>query len=174
MRNSYVALSLLLAVTVLVAGCKSEKEETPKGPEKVDRADPNEKVKASDADPHAGLDIDPHAGMQMDTKVDPNAAKAKSVFAFQLPKGWVDKGKKTMREVNLAVPGENESQCYVTILKGTGGGEVMNFNRWRGQMGQADLAEDKIAALSTTDLLGRQSEDDRDRWQIQGDGRRQY
>lgn len=76
-------------------------------------------------------------------------------LAYTLPAGWTDAGATPMRPVNLKVGAASE--CYVAILGGDGGGLASNLNRWREQMGQAELPEADIAALPKKPLLGKEA-----------------
>jgi len=70
---------------------------------------------------------------------------------YTVPEGWETLPETPMRTVNLmAAP---NTECYVTVLAGTGGGLESNLNRWRGQMGLPELSGPEIAALAKRPLL---------------------
>src|SRR5512134_3885859 len=60
-----------------------------------------------------------------------------------------------MRIVTFAPRGATGTECYITVLGGSGGGVEPNLNRWREQMGQAPLDAKALAALETIQVLGR-------------------
>ncbi len=63
-----------------------------------------------------------------------------------------------MRIGNFRVGEDKQTECYVTVLKGTGGGTEMNINRWRGQMGvEGDpLNAEAIGKLPKISMLGKE------------------
>lgn len=73
-------------------------------------------------------------------------------FAWQTPEGWVRGGERQMRAVTFAVGPDTE--CYVTVLGGDGGGVVANIDRWRRQMGADPLSEAEYDALPRIPMLG--------------------
>jgi len=62
-----------------------------------------------------------------------------------------------MREVTFVAGPSAKSECYVSILSGSGGGVEANINRWRNQMGLAALTAAELADLPTLDVLGQQA-----------------
>jgi len=93
----------------------------------------------------------------------PNAAPAaqsdapRREYKWVVPEGWTEVAKTAMRIANFRIGDDQQTECYVTILKGTGGGTAMNINRWRGQMGaeNAPLSEDAIQQLPKISMLGK-------------------
>lgn len=73
-------------------------------------------------------------------------------FRFFLPEGWSDAGPRSMRDLNFKV-GE-ETQCWLSVLGGDGGGLLPNLNRWRGQMGMESITEADIDSLPRVNFLG--------------------
>lgn len=73
-------------------------------------------------------------------------------FRFFLPEGWSDAGPRSMRALNFKV-GE-QTQCWLSVLGGDGGGLLPNLNRWRGQMGMETITEADIDALPRVNFLG--------------------
>jgi len=57
-----------------------------------------------------------------------------------------------MRLVTLTPEGNTSTECYVTILRVSD--TLMNFNRWRGQMGQPPIDAAGMAALETVEVMG--------------------
>lgn len=75
-----------------------------------------------------------------------------SKLAWDTPDGWTALPASQFRVANFSAPGGVE--CYMTVLGGTGGGLVLNLNRWRGQLGLGDLSDAEVAALPTRKVLG--------------------
>ncbi|MFK5956949.1 MAG: hypothetical protein QM477_10955 [Planctomycetota bacterium] len=73
-------------------------------------------------------------------------------FRFRLPEGWSDAGPRSMRTLNLRV-GDN-SECYLVVLGGAGGGIAPNINRWQTQLGLDPLTNADIDALPRVPFLG--------------------
>ena len=74
--------------------------------------------------------------------------------AYTVPKSWKKGGARSMRLITFNA---GKSECYVTMLGGTAGGVVQNINRWRQQMGQEALTEERIAALPRLAMLGKKA-----------------
>lgn len=76
---------------------------------------------------------------------------------WKMPEGWTQRPATSMRVANFAIgSGENEAQCYVTILPGPAGGVDANLNRWRRQMGANAATPEELAALPRIDCLGQE------------------
>ncbi len=75
-------------------------------------------------------------------------------FTFELPDGWTELPPSQFRQVNFGVAGSDDTQCYLTVLDGDGGGLAANVNRWRGQMQLEPLDDEALAALPMGELLG--------------------
>ncbi len=73
---------------------------------------------------------------------------------WDLPEGWNELAPTNMRMVNLQVAGDPDSECYVTILSGGGGGLEANINRWRKQMSLRPLLSEEISQLQKKQLFG--------------------
>jgi len=81
-----------------------------------------------------------------------------STLAWEAPKGWVRQGPKEMREVTFVPEGSTDTECWVTVLLGDGGGLPANLHRWRVElMGQPALTAAEVAALPTLEVLGRKA-----------------
>lgn len=147
-RAAITALFLVLLVSVAVFGCGKgggrdeiaasrtvTQEPAPPAPP----ASPQQRPEAPAPDPHAGMAMpapDPHAGA-----TSPHGPS----FAWTAPEGWTEGPAKPMRLVTFNIDADTE--CYVTLLQGTGGGVEMNANRWLKQMGREPLSPDLVAAL---------------------------
>ncbi|MEW6742404.1 MAG: hypothetical protein AB1486_06565 [Planctomycetota bacterium] len=77
-----------------------------------------------------------------------------SSLRWKAPASWVKRPERAMRSVTYAPAAESESECYVAVLGGAGGGREANINRWRQQMGAPPLSDTEIEALPTIDVLG--------------------
>jgi len=75
-------------------------------------------------------------------------------YTYDLPEGWTELPPSQFRQVNFGVAGSDETQCYLTVLAGDGGGLAANVNRWRGQMQLEPLDDGALAALGKSELLG--------------------
>ena len=73
-------------------------------------------------------------------------------FRFQVPEGWSDAGPRMMCALNFRV-GKN-TECFLVVLGGDGGGLTPNLDRWQGQLGLDPLSAEEIEALPTADFLG--------------------
>lgn len=51
------------------------------------------------------------------------------------PKGWGEERKKGMVLVRFTIPSITHLRCYITSLRGNGGGLEPNIQRWLGQIG---------------------------------------
>lgn len=73
-------------------------------------------------------------------------------FLWTAPDSWSPQSESQFRIINYRV-GE-QTECYVTVLPGGGGGIGPNLNRWRGQMGLEPMGEDGLAGLELKPFLG--------------------
>ena len=65
---------------------------------------------------------------------------------WTLPKGWTDERQGGMRYATLKVPVSGRIDASVVVLPGPAGGELMNVNRWRGQIGLGAIDESALAS----------------------------
>lgn len=66
---------------------------------------------------------------------------------WTLPKGWTEeRGSGGMRYATLKAPVKGKCDGSVIVLPGPAGGELMNVNRWRGQIGLAPIDEAALGA----------------------------
>jgi len=70
---------------------------------------------------------------------------------WQVPPGWaeVPGGQFLVAKFTLAGAGAAQAAVNVSASAGDGGGLVGNFNRWRGQLGLAPLADAEVAKVVT-------------------------
>lgn len=73
----------------------------------------------------------PPPGMAGDVPAPPAPAQG---LRWTLPRGWTDERKGGMRFATLKAPVSGRLDGSVVVLSGQAGGELMNVNRWRGQI----------------------------------------
>jgi len=157
MRQSIVFPTLIAALAM--AGCGKSDSVAPiteTRPLDQPRSDPSvaldTKTRMGVGEGHGGF-VHPPMGGGMGAGMD-GAPAAQPAFAFDLPAGWTEIAPTQMRSPNFAVTGKSKIECYVTVLPGGGGGLAANLNRWRKQMGLADLGDAELAALPRVKVLG--------------------
>lgn len=84
----------------------------------------------------------------------PNTSSTASGIAWTMPSEWKRAPERATRAVSFFVGGDESVECYVTILGGDAGGALANVNRWRGQMGQAEITAQELAGLPRIPMLG--------------------
>lgn len=71
-------------------------------------------------------------------------------LTWTAPSNWKLKPAAAMRKATYAVPGEpGEAELSITAFPSDVGGEVANFNRWRGQVQLPSVSADALAASVT-------------------------
>jgi hypothetical protein len=129
----------LVAATLLLTACGDERVSTYRVPKEKDPEPPT----AAAAD--AGSQAAPAAGAGMADTAVPTAEGA--ALVWQAPPQWSPKPASAMRKASYSVPGEGgESDLSVTAFPGDVGGELMNVNRWRGQVGLPSIRQDELEA----------------------------
>ncbi len=80
--------------------------------------------------------------------VPPSAPQGK--VTWRVPRGWQEKPGSGFRYATFVIPGSGtlKGDLSVTVLEGDAGGLLSNVNRWRGQIGLADLTENQLAGAS--------------------------
>src|SRR5664279_602146 len=92
-------------------------------------------------------------------------APSGQTLAWDLPKGWTEEHASGMRLATFKPPVPGKVDVSVIVLPGTGGGELGNVNRWRGQIGLGPIDEaarehmrqevkSKVGAMSVYDFTG--------------------
>ena len=81
---------------------------------------------------------DPHGGT-------PPSAQPK--WSWTTPQGWEEQGGGGMRVVGFRIAGNENAECTVIVLGGTGGGLAANVNRWRKQMGLEGIDAQAVSSL---------------------------
>ncbi len=102
-----------------------------------------------DGHDHAADGTDPHANVTPATSA--TVSSETGEFDFEMPAGWSQGPRKSMRVVNLTV---GESECYIILLGGTGGGLKGNIDRWRGEVGMDPVSLAEIDAMPKVKILG--------------------
>jgi hypothetical protein len=151
--SSQARLAVLTAAAALVAGCGNgdrryeiteKRELAAPRPEQLVPADTRTRFSPAGSgevpSPHGAM-----AGM---------GAPSQSPLAFDLPEGWKEIPAAQFRSPNFAVPAREKLECYVSVLPGAGGGIAPNVNRWRKQMGLAEMSDADVAALPRVKFLG--------------------
>jgi hypothetical protein len=82
-------------------------------------------------------------------------AESTGPFDWQVPEGWSVGEPRPMRLVSFDI-GE-DSECYVTLLAGDGGGLVANVDRWRRELGLEPSAPEDLEGLPRHTMLGREA-----------------
>jgi hypothetical protein len=141
----------LAAASLLVSACGDEKVTSYRVP-KEKEVEPPMAAAAQAANPSEAAATAPGASMA-DTAV-PTASGQD--LAWKAPDPWVSKPAGAMRKATYSVPGGGgDSDLSITAFPGDVGGELMNVNRWRGQLGLPPLrAEDLDASVSRVEANG--------------------
>ncbi|MBX7258470.1 MAG: hypothetical protein K1Y02_19055 [Candidatus Hydrogenedentes bacterium] len=92
------------------------------------------------------------AGMQAGLGAPEGAATA---YTWDVPEGWEKIPPTSTRIANFKIGADTE--CYLTVLPGMGGGPEANVNRWRKQMSQADYTAEEFAALEKKTILEKEA-----------------
>jgi len=75
-----------------------------------------------------------------------------------IPAGWRQAPARQFRDLNFFVGEGEQTECYVTILGGDGGGLRANVDRWRTQFGLQPATDDEHAGLERVPMMGREGE----------------
>lgn len=100
------------------------------------------------ATPGATAGADPHAQLQ---------TAADEALTWTAPSGWQAKPPSMMRKATYVISGDNgaSAELAISAFPGDVGGEVANVNRWRGQVGLAEVgATEAAAAIERLDVNG--------------------
>jgi len=126
----------IAAATLLLAACGEEKVSTYRVPKEKD---PEQPMAAADS----GTQAAPAPGAAMADAAVPTAEGA--ALSWQAPAQWVPKPASAMRKGSYDVPGDGgESDLSITAFPGDVGGELMNVNRWRGQVGLPPIRQEEL------------------------------
>ncbi len=149
---SRASLLAIAAASLLVSACGNEKVTSYRVPKENEVEPPMAAAADAAAQPDAAAPA-AHGGSMADTAV-PTASGQDLVW--QAPKQWTSKPAGAMRKATFSVPGEGaDSDLSITAFPGDVGGELMNVNRWRGQLGLPPLrAEELDASVSRVEANG--------------------
>ena len=75
-------------------------------------------------------------------------------LAWKLPEGWTETKGQGLRFATLKPPGEPGLEVAVNRFEGVAGSLLANVNRWRGELGLADLKEDELKPVVTERKVG--------------------
>jgi hypothetical protein len=147
-RASFLAIA---AASLLVSACGDEKVSTYRAPKDKEVEAP---MPAADAGAQPDSGTPPAPGASMAETAVPTASGPGLVW--QAPAQWTAKAAGAMRKATYAVPGAGgESDLSITAFPGDVGGELMNVNRWRGQLALPPLrAEELDASVSHVEANG--------------------
>ena len=127
----------LLALPVLIAGCRRAEVTAYSVPKEKDPELPTARADATAPEaPAADTGAGTMAGTAVPTAEGPG-------LAWTVPAGWKAKAGLAVRKGTYAVPGEGgaEAELTITAFPGEMGGELANVNRWRGQVQLPPLAD---------------------------------
>lgn len=118
----------LAAAALLLAACGEEKASVYRVPKEKDPEPPAAAAADAGAQPGAAM---------ADAAVPTAAGDA---LVWQAPPQWAQKPASAMRKGSYSVPGDGgDADLSITAFPGDVGGELANVNRWRGQIGLAQL-----------------------------------
>jgi len=132
------SLAALVAAMLLLTACGDEQVSTYRVPKERDPEPPM----AAAAD--SGSQAAPAGAGMADTAVPTTEGAA---LVWRAPSQWTAKPASAMRKGSYRVPGAGgESDLSITAFPGDVGGELMNVNRWRGQVGLSPIRQDELEA----------------------------
>ncbi|MCC6487453.1 MAG: hypothetical protein IT364_08125 [Candidatus Hydrogenedentes bacterium] len=77
----------------------------------------------------------------------------KPAITWEVPEHWVKARPRPFREATYHPSGQEETECYVTVVPADAGSAVETINRWRGQLGLEPLSKSEIEAGPSTQVL---------------------
>ena len=84
---------------------------------------------------------------------EPADDEVRGLSSFTTPEGWRRvRSSSSMRLLSYKM-GE-QTECSVIALGGDGGGLLPNLNRWRGQVGHPEIAEEDLASMEQVQVFG--------------------
>lgn len=84
-------------------------------------------------------------------------AEHRGTLAWETPEGWTELPGSSMRQANFLVAGDEQAECYLTVLPGDAGGLLANVNRWRSQMSLEPTDSATLAGALRAPFLGMQA-----------------
>lgn len=142
-------LCSLLALALALTACKASDEE-------VTVREVNTVVEQPATQDETGLAADAERFGYRMTEPAPKTSQVDSATSLKwsTPEGWTAVESTPTRDPNFIINGNDQAQCYVTVLQGSGGGMLPNINRWRQQLGLEPLDEAGLALLDRIEVLG--------------------
>lgn len=104
-----------------------------------------------------GASVEERFGLKSASKPDAGVSEATGMMRWDVPAGWTERAPSAMRIANFLAGGDEQAECYLTILAGDAGGLGANVNRWLGQMGRPALGPDQIDALPRATMFRREA-----------------
>ncbi len=83
----------------------------------------------------------------------PRSPSAMPSYSYTLPEGWSELPTSQFRQANFKIDAAPEVEAYLSILPAAGGGPLANLNRWRQQMGLAEMSREEAAQLPSVRVL---------------------
>jgi hypothetical protein len=141
------SLPALAVASLLLSACGGEKASVYRVPKEKDPEVPAAAAEAgspSGAAPGPGM-----AGTAVPTTEG-------SGLVWAAPAQWIPKPPSEMRKGSFNVPGSaGDCDLSITAFPGDVGGELMNVNRWRGQVGMAPIGQQDLeSSVSRTEANG--------------------
>ncbi|WP_395745533.1 hypothetical protein [Prosthecobacter sp.] len=84
----------------------------------------------------------------------------RDLLTWTIPEGWTESTTPDpmgMRLLDLRFGPNQEGECYISLMPGSGGGLEANVNRWRTQMGQPPYTAEEIASLPKKPFFNREA-----------------
>jgi hypothetical protein len=137
------SLLALAAATLLLSACGEDKVTSYQVPKEKETAPPM--VGAADGGSPSDATLPAAAGAPMADTAVPTASGQD--LLWQAPAAWSSKPAGAMRKATYSVPGGGaDADLSITAFPGDVGGELMNVNRWRGQLGLPPLRPEELDA----------------------------
>ncbi len=143
-------VSAMLAVSVVLSSCGGDVREISDS-RVVERVFDKGLTRVSSAD---------RFGMRPREKPRAEADEPAPHFRGEVPKSWREQPPSQLRDldylIGTATAAGERLTCWLTVLRGEGGGLLMNVNRWRSQFGLEPIQSDALSKLPTLriDSLG--------------------
>jgi hypothetical protein len=126
----------IVAAMLLLTACGGEKVSTYRVPKEKD-------PEAPAAAAASGAEAAQSPGAAMADAAVPTTEGA--ALSWQAPPQWARKAASAMRKASYGVAGDGgECDLSITAFPGDVGGELMNVNRWRGQMGLPPIRQEEL------------------------------
>ena len=98
-------------------------------------------------------EVEPGLGMADQQRFAENTAQ--QLLRWATPAGWRHVAATEFRNINFKFGPKQEGECYLSLISGSAGSVLDNFNRWRKQMAQPDMSAEDMTLLPTKMVLQR-------------------